>query len=64
MSGNTNNTGIYYTNTMQYENLNGNTTVTYYSRNEQESKAILISKNKHKSNAEKNTTAFVNSFFN
>jgi|LauGreDrversion4_2_1035121.scaffolds.fasta_scaffold3276159_1 hypothetical protein len=59
MSSNT-----YYTNTAQYENLNGNTTVTYYSRNQQDSKAMLRAKNKHKSNAEKNTTAFVNSFFN
>jgi hypothetical protein len=59
MSSNT-----YYTNTTQYENLNGNTTVTYFSRNEHDSKAMIRAKNKHKLNSEKNTTVFVNSFFN
>ena len=59
MSSNT-----YYTNTTQYENLNGNTTVTYYSRNEHDSKAMIRAKKIHKSNAEKDTTSFVNSFFN
>jgi hypothetical protein len=59
MSSNT-----YYTNTIQYENLKGNTTVTYYCRSENDTEAIIKAKKKHKINAERNTTKFVNSFFN
>jgi hypothetical protein len=55
---------MYYTNTVQYENLSGNTTVTYYCRSENDTEAIIKAKKKHKINAEKNTTKFVNSFFN
>ncbi len=55
---------IYYINTVQYENLNGNTIVTYYSRNEQDSKVMAQAKKIHKLNAENDTTKFVKSFFN
>lgn len=54
----------YYTQTAQYENLKGNTTVTYYSRNEQDSKAMIRVKKVHEANATRKTTQFVNSFFN
>ncbi len=58
------NNNTYYTKTVQYENLKGNTTVTYYSRNEQDSKAMIRFKKVHEENATRNTTNFVNSFFN
>ena len=58
------NNNTYYTKTVQYENLNGNTTVTYYNRNEQDSKAMIRFKKVHEANATRDTTNFVNSFFN
>jgi hypothetical protein len=58
------NTNTYFTKTIQYENLKGNTTVTYYSRSEEYSKSMIRAKKVHEENAKRNTTQFVNSFFN